>query len=325
MFLSEAHTVMQMHPSGDVDLDDDKYAKCKGKAASGNALPKYEEALSVFQKCASSVQTGTLFQDSFVAYSCFLMIGIWLYHHLGGSLLHASSEDLMGYASAIAEAFGLLVLRRKIQTQESVKGISGMTMIMYALVYGVRELVLIPGMGTVDEWAVEILSFSSLVIVLDILRSVFVTYRNSYQEDLDVLKAKWLIPSCIIFAGILHPSLQEGPLFSFSWTACLYLDVMALMPQIIMMERGAGKVAAPICHFVAATAASRLVDLWFWLFNFQSVGDYMPGEFHFSGWLIIFFHVLHLLLVADFMYYYMKARLSGSSLSEDLSLPTLDV
>lgn len=311
------------YPSG--DSDDDKYAKSKGKAVNPNALSKYQEALSLVQNGITSQQIKVFFQDSFVLYSCFLILGTWLYHHHGGILLQASSEDLMGYASAVAEAFGLLVLRRKIHGSESVKGVSGMTMVMYAVVYAVRELVLLPGMHSVDEWTVQILSFSSLFIVLDILRSVFVRYRSSYQEELDVLRAKWLIPSCIVFAAILHPSMDEGPWFSFFWTSCLYLDVMALMPQIIMMQRGDGKVSAPICHFVVATAVSRMVDLSFWLFNFQLVGDYMPGEFHFSGWLIIFFHVLHLLLVADFMYYYVKARLSGSSLSEDLTLPTIEV
>lgn len=324
MYLSEACAVLQVQYPSDVS-DDNKYAKNTGKAVNPNGLSKYKEALSVFENGINCQQLKAFFQDSFVLYSCYLMLGTWLYHHLGGSFSLASREELMGYASAVAEAFGLLVLRRKIQSSESVKGVSGMTMVMYAVVYAVRELVLLPGMSTVDEWAVQILSFTSLVIVLDILKSVFVRYRSSYQEELDVLRAKWLIPSCIVFAAVLHPSLEEGPWFSFFWTSCLYLDVMALMPQIIMMERGAGKVSAPICHFVAATAVSRMVDLWFWLFNFQLVGDYMPGEFHFSGWLIIFFHVLHLLLVADFMYYYVKARLSGSSFSEDLSLPTIEV
>lgn len=318
----ENQEISQMYPCDD---DDCKYAKSKGEVGKQNALSKYHEACDLVQHFTTSEKVKTFFQDSFVLYTCFLMIGTWLYHNMGGSFMKASKEDLMGYASAVAEAFGLLVLRRKIQRQDSVKGISGMTMVMYTLVYALRELVMLPGITSVDEWAVWNLSFPSLAIVFDVLRSVFVTYRKSYQEELDILKAKWLIPSCIIFAAILHPSLNEGPWSSFFWTSCLYLDVMALMPQIVMMSQGGGTVEAPICHFVAATAVSRMVDLWFWLFNFHLVGDYLPGEFHFSGWLIIFFHVLHLLLVADFMYYYMKARLSGSSFSEDLSLPTIEV
>jgi len=315
--------------TSDFSCDDNKYAKSKGTAGGPDALSKYQEALSLVQAGITCEQAKAIFQDSFVLYTCYVMLGTCLYHHFGGSFLHASKEDLLAYASAVAEAFGLLMLRRKTQRQQSVKGVSGMTMVMYAVVYAVRELVLLPDIykagNSVDDWAVQILSFTSFFIVLDILRSVFCTYRSSYQEDLDILKAKWLIPSCVILAAILHPGFEEGPWFSFMWTSCLYLDVMALMPQIIMMDRAADKVSAPICHFVAATAVSRMVDLWFWLYNFQLVGDYQPGEFHFSGLLIIFFHCLHLLLVADFMYYYMKARLSGQSFSEDLSLPTVEV
>merc|ERR1719428_2243671 len=200
----------------------------------------------------------------------------------------------MGYASAIVEAFGLLMLRRKIQNQASVAGVSGMTMTMYAVTYSMREVLLMPQMNSVDEWAVEALSMSSLLMVLDVLRSVFVKYRSSYQEDLDILSFRYLIPACIALAVVLRPSFQEGPWYAFCWTACLYLDVMALMPQVVMMGKGNGKVSAPISHFVAATAVSRTVDLSFWFRNFELVGDYEPNEFHFSGWLIIFFHILHL-------------------------------
>lgn len=305
--------------------DDDKYSKSKKKFADAGAISKFNEALNFFEQEITIQKLQVLLQDSFMVYTCFLLVGTWLYHYCGGSFREASAEDLMGYASAIAEAFGLLMLRRKIQNQDGVAGVSGMTMVMYAVAYSLREVLLLPKQNSVDEWAVEALSMSSLLIVLDVLSSVFIKYKNSYQEDLDVLNCKYLIPACVSLAMILHPSFQEGPWYSFFWTTCLYVDVMALMPQVVMMGKGNGKVSAPISHFVAATAVSRTVDLSFWFRNFELVGDYEPNEFHFSGWLIIFFHILHLALVADFLYYYLKARLSGSALSEDLALPTEDV
>merc|ERR1719453_1826428 len=162
-------------------------------------------------------------------------------------------------------------------------------------------------------------------MVLDVVYSVFVTYHKSYQEDLDILHVKYLIPACIMIATVLHPQFPQGTLFSFCWTTYLYLDCLALMPQVVMMTRGAGKVEAPVSHFVAATALSRVMDLSFWYYDFDlGAQGYFHG-FNYSGWLIVFWHVLNLLIVADFMYYYLKARFSGSTFMEDLALPVDEI
>lgn len=295
---------------------DDKYVKAMMK--NSGAFSKYIEAAICFGKGLALVC-----RNSFLAYGIFVMAGYAMYHHWGGNLAKAAIQSQLEYASAVAEALGLLVLRSKIIRQGSVTGVSGMTMIMYALVYVLREAVLMPHgnrFNYVDAWAMTGLQLAPVFIVMDILRSVFKTYRSSYQEDLDIVRIKYLVPGCLALAAVLHPELGqvEGNLLNISWTACLYLDVMALMPQVAMMAQSGGKVEAPISHFVAATALSRMVDLWYWCVSFTALGR--PGELNFSGGLIIAVHVVHLLLVTDFIYYYLKARVSGSALSEDLSV-----
>merc|ERR1719222_1532554 len=103
------------------------------------------------------------------------------------------------------------------------------------------------------------------------------------------------------------------------------MDVFALLPQVVMMARGGGKVEAPIAHFVAATTLSRLADLWFWYFAWD-VGPqgYMFGV-NFSGILIVFLQIVGIALIADFMYYYMRARIAGGRFTDDLVLPEDDM
>jgi len=208
-------------------------------------------------------------------------------------------------------------------------GISGMSMTMYALTYTMRLWELWPrsSRNLLNNWAVEVLSLASLLMVCDILKLIYVNYRKTYQEDLDVLKVKHLVLGCVVVAALFHPTFSDGFLFSYLWTLGFYIDVVALMPQVVMMARGGGSVEAPISHFVAATTLSRCVDLWWW-----SEGEgidlgpqgYVFGV-NYSGWLIVLVHLLSFMLVADFMYYYTKARLAGSALSEDLALPTDDL
>merc|ERR1719359_2841220 len=102
-----------------------------------------------------------------------------------------------------------------------------------------------------------------------VLFAILKTYRTSYQRDLDVLKVKYLIPGCLLIALVLHPNFKQGQIKSLTWTSSFYIDTLALLPQVVMMQRGNGKVEAPIAHFVAATAFSRVNDLGFWCMRWQ--------------------------------------------------------
>jgi len=265
-----------------------------------------------------------LCSNAFVLYSCFLMAGSMIYIQLGGSFTDTSLYSQFGYMSCAAEAFGLLMLRHKIQRQESVSGISGMTLGMYAIVYALRAVMEIPPLTllALDDWSIKVLEVAAFFLVLDVLYAVFKTYKTTYQKELDVLKIQYLVPGCLLLAVVLHPDLRIDLAHSLGWTATLYLDVMALMPQVVMMSKGGVLVEAPISHFVAATALSRAVDLWFWYYAFDTVGPIQNQDalLNYSGWLIVFFHVVHLALVADFIYYYIRARCYGRGFSEDVSI-----
>lgn len=255
------------------------------------------------------------------------MLGSVVYYSLGGNLMSARMPDKLGMASTIMETLGLLMLQHKIACKGNVKGISGMSIGTYAIVYTLRQFLLVPSFTwyELDSWTVEVLQLPSIVIVFDVLRSVFVTHKKSYDEELDVVSMKCLVPGCVIAAVLVCPRLAPGLLYSICWSIYIYLDVFALMPQVVMMARGGGKVEAPIAHFVAATAVRWMVDLWFWTYNFDLGPQGYYNGWNLSGWIIIVLHVLSLLLIADFMYYYLKARCNGNAFSEDLTLPVDEV
>jgi len=297
------------------DIDDIENDKKKARVSKRGAI------LNAAVKC-------TIPDFAFSPYVCLLMVGFILYTYLGGSLKSCSNMELLAYASTIAEGLGLLVLRMKINRKGSVAGISGNSMTMFALTYTVRLWQLWPRASgrLLEKFAVESLSLISLLMVLDTLICVCLTYRKSYQEDLDVLRVRYLVPYCFIAALFIHPTFIRGFFYSYFWTLEFYLETVSLLPQVVMMAQSDGKVSAPISHFVAATTLSRSIDLWWWFRGGIDLGPqgYFYG-FNFSGWLIVVGHVFGLLLAADFMYYYLKARLFGSKLSDDLVLPFQDI
>jgi len=247
-------------------------------------------------------------------YTCFLAFTVLQYYFIcdGG----VAPEDMIGYTSCVLEAYGLISVYRKIQRQRNVSGISGMSLIMFAVSYVLRET---------ETWvmsknfvltkravALEFLQSASIPLIFSLLYSVFKKYRDSYDESQDALKVKYLIPGCVVMGFVLTPQFRQGKMYSYCWTVSFYVDVLALLPQVVMMTFTPGKkVAVPIANFVAVTTLSRIVDLHFWYLRFDLGPQGWWGNFNYSGWIIVSFHVISLLLVADFMYYYLRARCSA--------------
>lgn len=212
------------------------------------------------------------------------------------------------------EVVGLLMLRHKIKARQSVAGLSGMTMIMYACVFFLRLVV--PAMMRVQGWSRDIpcelsVGIFSFLLVLDILKAVFMTHRNTYQSDLDAMKVWYLIPVCCALTPLLHPNLGYYPSwwYDYVWTLNALMDMVALMPQVMMMSRGGGKVEAPIANFVAAVFISRCGDIVHSFVFDQDVLAISPFGFVFA----VSSQLMQILLVTDFMYYYFKARSQSRS------------
>lgn len=312
----------QQSPAGPLNVvpDDDKYAKFQAKHKHiPEPLQKYQNAFSIFNFGASVIDAGVA--KLFIGFMSFMLAAAAAYTSIGGTW---NSCKMSKFISVGLEVLGLLMLRHKIILRSNVNGISGQTMVMYALVYLVRILLSMPRSWDFEWKDVDFdcwFAAVSCILVLSIIHAIFVKYRDAYQEDLDKLKVKYLIPACFLLALLVRPHFRQWSLqYSYTWTSCFYIDIFALVPQVVMMAHAGGKVEAPIAHFVAATFLSRMGDIWDSLVYESDMRVSDP----LSYWIVVIGQSLHLILVADFMYYYLKARTSGASLLEDMSLTADD-
>merc|ERR1719301_344505 len=160
-------------------------------------------------------------RNPFYLYAAFLVMFYIFYTVGGGRLGKATREDKLGYLSCILEASGLISLRWKISQRGHVNGLSGMSMIMFTLTYTMREfetfvVAKVPWI-TIDGMAIELMQIVSCLLAYVNLWSIFKTYRSSYQEELDELKVKYLVPGCVLLGLVLHPHFRQGWQYSLSW------------------------------------------------------------------------------------------------------------
>lgn len=237
------------------------------------------------------------------------------------------------FAGMQLEILGLVMLQEKIKDVKSVSGMSGMTFIMQAVVYFGR----IAWSWHSNQTFIMILELVPLILALDIVNSIFRTRHITYDAELDILKVWYLMPACLIFALVVRPNwVDSTDLYNYAVGFIMYVDAIALMPQVVMMAKSGGRVQAPIANFVAATAIARCGDVFHTVFiikvaadmnNWQCLRHYLDGDLDelgnsqvFSWVLCTLVHVIQLFLVMDFLYYFYKARVWARKVTEEVSM-----
>merc|ERR1719456_478766 len=217
--------------------------------------------------------------------------------------------------SVAIQLFALICLMYQVQQQKGVQGISVRSLIMQCFVYGLRLSSstwlkgYIPTDATGDGLyqALDLATLGLAVYLISRCRSVD---RSTYQEQYDTLDIRPVIMACCALAVMIHPDLNDRPLFDTLWTASLYIDSVAMLPQLWMMARNGGAHVFT-SHYVAAMALSRAVNFVFWFHGYPELAvlEDEEGELgsNLAGYFVVGAHVVQLVLMADFLWCYAKA------------------
>jgi len=235
--------------------------------------------------------------------------------------------------SVSLEVFSLIFLWAKINRTKNVQGISAKCLMMQALVHALRlcSTTWLKGYIPADEtgdWFYQLMDAFTLLMCLVLLHTVLKTHRSTYQEDCDDFDVKPAVLGCVLLAVFIHPDLDDRVFFDSVWTSALYVDAVAMVPQLWMMSKVGRDVEALTGHYVAAVAASRVCHFIFWYYGFSELAP-LDGGLNLAGWTIVGMQVLQLVLLADFMYCYLKAwlfsRVEGGCLSGTISVQPVTI
>lgn len=252
----------------------------------------------------------------------FLTVSLLVYYFL-------SSGDfsfLLTYASFM-RCFGFGLLNYKMWSNNSGSGISMKTLEMYALTFFTRLLSILRHQGYLPfdktgDWFYHFVEIMSLCAVAFAIYGMFGPLVHTYAEKHDrfgnlhipsEFGIAYLIGPCILLAIIFHPSLNREFFSDTTWALSMYLESVAMLPQVYMFQRQAadegGTVEALLGHTVFALSAARIFEFIFWLGSFKELSDHAGSRL--PGYLVLFSQILHLGLMGDFFYYYFKSITRG--------------
>jgi len=262
--------------------------------------------------CGTSHDKASKSEQSKGMVGCYLICGmIWCY--VSGRHSYRSFSSVLTFG-AMLQLAGFLFLTVKVRAQRTVAGISSKTLQMY-LVFLVCRLGntcfkrgYIPSDKS-GKGAYQALDGLSVLLILHLLFCIHHSHKATYQKENDTMKIAPLLAPCGVLALLVRLPLSRSPVFDSLWMASAYVDALAMLPQLWMMMKIGGKVEGLTAHFVAAMTSRSIFGLIFWWVAYKDARKFESSALSLNVLLATFF--VQLLIAADFMYYYAKARLSG--------------
>merc|ERR1719352_84802 len=269
----------------------------------------------VVTKGSQKSQSGLL-----LVYVVFLTVAGYVYHVIAGQ----EFSSLLTL-SAVFQCLAFSLLGVQIIGKDSAAGISAKSLGLDALALASRlsSTLFFDGYLPSDQtgdWIYQAFDCVSLAMVLWVLYRVLSVHRPTYEADEDAFPAIPLALGVIVLAAVFHGNFDESPIFDTLWMCGVFASAISVLPQLWMMAHRSGKSSALTSHFVAVMALARMVSgAYMWYAYPEIDGDPLFGNTKYPGYAVIVAHAVHLSLLGDFAYYYVK-NVAKSGLCADLDL-----
>jgi ER lumen protein retaining receptor len=136
--------------------------------------------------------------------------------------------------------FGLIVY--KITLTKSVRGLSKHTFLNYTLIFALRTFLYFIYRGYLPsdssgDYIFKIQEILALIFSSYILYCIYLPYKSTYEKDLDIVQAHYLIIPCLTLAFFFHSNLNRSLFGDMSWAFTQYLEAVAVLGQFMIFSK----------------------------------------------------------------------------------------
>jgi len=247
-----------------------------------------------------------------MAYAFFGLGAYFVFSHMAGGEFSAILT-----LSVVFQSLAMTLLAVQVVIKRSMAGISvrALQLDVAAISLRLSSTTWLNGYLPVDmtgDWIYQLFDITSLAILSWLLHQAFFKQQHTYQASEDTLAVSPIVLGCALLAALLHADMNARPVFDALWLAGLLIGAVAVLPQLWLINRSNERCEALTSHYIAAMAVSRILSGTFmWHARFDITCDPWVEGFNHAVWTILGAHALHLLLLADFAYYYVKAILKS--------------
>ncbi|KAF0760247.1 ER lumen protein-retaining receptor [Aphis craccivora] len=200
----------------------------------------------------------------------------------------------------LSHLLAILLLLVKIWKTRSCAGISGKSQILFAIVYTTRYLDLFTSFVSVYNSFMKVVFLTASYGTLYLM---FFKFKPTYDHNHDSFRILYLIiPSLVLSFIIVH----VYTVMEILWTYSIYLEAVAIMPQLFMVSR-TGEAETITSHYLFALGSYRALYILNWIYRYYTED--------FLDMIVIIAGIVQTILYCDFFYLYITKVLKGKRLS----------
>lgn len=161
------------------------------------------------------------------------------------------------------------------------------------------------------DWLYQAIETISLASTIAMMAMILKDKKDSISEG-DGYGTLAFIVIAAIAAYHYHPTLNFDFKGDYPWTFGLYLETFVMMPQLFILAKDRVEVEdlKGISNFLACTFASKLFMLRFYI---RVATHINVKSKNYSGYVIVASYIIQCVLLADFMYLYLKSIRKSSA------------
>ncbi|XP_059158875.1 ER lumen protein-retaining receptor 2 isoform X1 [Physella acuta] len=189
----------------------------------------------------------------------------------------------------MSHLLAIVLLLLKMWKTRSCAGISGKSQILFALVFASRYL---------DLFTAYISLYNSIMKVFFISTSLLTVYlmyfkfRATYDSNHDTFRVEFLV---VPVGGLAFLVNHEFSALEILWTFSIYLESVAILPQLFMMSK-TGEAETITSHYLFALGSYRALYILNWVYRY-----YFEGFFDLIA---VVAGCVQTILYCDFFYLY---------------------
>ncbi|CAH8644163.1 unnamed protein product [Schistosoma guineensis] len=196
----------------------------------------------------------------------------------------------------------LIILLKKIWKTKSCAGLSGKSQLLFAVVFISRY---------VDLFFNFISLYNTIMKLFFIICScatvyfMYFKFKATYDSNHDTFAVYLLLIPSLLLGLVAN---YEFSLYEVLWAFSIYLESVAIMPQLFMISK-TGEAETITSHYLFALGSYRALYLFNWIYRYV-FDDYLD-------YIAVVAGIVQTLLYCDFFYLYIAKVMKG----RDLRLP----
>jgi ER lumen protein retaining receptor len=231
-------------------------------------------------------------------------------------LLSEGDYSFILVLSSMIQTFSFILMLFKVYSYKSCSGLSlnSLTCYLIILMSRLSSTIIYNGYlpaDTTGDWFYQLTEVISLICCICLIYMITTSHKDTAEMDNDDIKYFYLAIPTLFIALLIHPSLNKNFITDILWAYSMYLESVAIFPQLHLFKKKSGWIEEFTSHYVALQGLSRLFSLVFWYDTFTELNEYSSEGLSlmqsYTGYFVMLSQVIQLLLMIEYYWYYFKS------------------